>query len=219
MEVLIRQAFANVDVIGMQVMEGHFDLTGPNGEIILPQVWDKTVQPDWEVSMHMWPMPEPSRTYSDPLAYDAAVLAAYDRSKKKGKSGKDSKDKDKDDKKKKRASTLIDPALFGDLPMPPPAPMPGATTMPSMSAMPAMTAMAPPPPPPMHHGIPDPLNMGNVSHMGLPPGIIAVHDEKKANMKVKATKKKDLPPLARWMSGGSGSSSRPSKSSTSRSSK
>jgi hypothetical protein len=32
---------------------------GPDGEIILPQVWDIVIQPDWAITMHMWPMPEP----------------------------------------------------------------------------------------------------------------------------------------------------------------
>lgn len=58
MEKLIRQAFMHVDVIGMHVQEGHYDLLGPNGEIILPEVWETTVQPDWSITMHMWPMPE-----------------------------------------------------------------------------------------------------------------------------------------------------------------
>jgi hypothetical protein len=34
-EELIRQAFAHVDVIGIHVADGHYDLIGPNGEIIL----------------------------------------------------------------------------------------------------------------------------------------------------------------------------------------
>ena len=59
MEGLIKQAFLHVDVIGEQVQQGHYDLTGPDGEIILPQVWDTIIQPDWEVSMYMWPMPDP----------------------------------------------------------------------------------------------------------------------------------------------------------------
>jgi hypothetical protein len=58
MEGLIRQAFVHVDVLGQHVMEGHYDLMGPDGEIILPQVWDATVKPDWDVSMHMWPISE-----------------------------------------------------------------------------------------------------------------------------------------------------------------
>ncbi|TGJ87497.1 hypothetical protein E0Z10_g1323 [Xylaria hypoxylon] len=56
MEDLIKQAFLHVDVIGPHVQAGHYDLVGPNGEIILPQVWDKVIEPDWAISMHMWPM-------------------------------------------------------------------------------------------------------------------------------------------------------------------
>ena len=59
MEELIRQAFVHVDVIGPHVMDGHYDLLGPNGEIILPQVWETVIEPDWSITMHMWPMPEP----------------------------------------------------------------------------------------------------------------------------------------------------------------
>lgn len=56
MEDLIKQAFLHVDVIGPHVQKGHYDLIGPSGEIILPQMWDKVVEPDWSVTMHMWPM-------------------------------------------------------------------------------------------------------------------------------------------------------------------
>src|SRR4051812_15778541 len=59
MEELIKQAFLHVDVIGPHVQQGHYDLIGPNGEIILPQVWETMIEPDWAVTMHMWPMPEP----------------------------------------------------------------------------------------------------------------------------------------------------------------
>ncbi|KAF2441450.1 hypothetical protein P171DRAFT_336830, partial [Karstenula rhodostoma CBS 690.94] len=44
MEELIKQAFLYVDVIGPHVDEGHYDLVGPDGEIILPQVWESIVQ-------------------------------------------------------------------------------------------------------------------------------------------------------------------------------
>ena|SRR4051812_41216494 len=56
MEELIKQAFLHVDVIGPHVQEGHYDLLGPNGEIILPSVWERVVEPDWAITMHMWPM-------------------------------------------------------------------------------------------------------------------------------------------------------------------
>lgn len=58
MEDLIKQAFLNVDVIGPHVQEGHYDLIGPSGEIILPQAWEDVIEPDMAITMHMWPMPE-----------------------------------------------------------------------------------------------------------------------------------------------------------------
>ena len=58
MEDLIRQAFLHVDVIGPHVVEGHYDLIGPNNGIILPDVWEAVIEPDWTITMHMWPMPE-----------------------------------------------------------------------------------------------------------------------------------------------------------------
>ncbi|ETS80368.1 hypothetical protein PFICI_07897 [Pestalotiopsis fici W106-1] len=56
MEELIKQAFLHVDVIGPHVQAGHYDLLGPDQEIILPQVWDKVIEPDWAITMVMWPM-------------------------------------------------------------------------------------------------------------------------------------------------------------------
>ncbi|RJE23282.1 hypothetical protein PHISCL_04397 [Aspergillus sclerotialis] len=62
MEELIRQAFLHIEVIGPHVAEGHYDLVGPNGDIILPQVWETVVEPDWTITMHMWPIPEKPKT-------------------------------------------------------------------------------------------------------------------------------------------------------------
>ncbi len=56
MEELIKQAFLHVELIGPHVQAGHYDLIGPNGEIILPTVWERVIEPDWNVTMHMWPM-------------------------------------------------------------------------------------------------------------------------------------------------------------------
>lgn len=56
-EELIKQAFLHVDIIGPHVAEGHYDLV-VSGEIVLPALWEKVVEPAMEVSMHMWPMPE-----------------------------------------------------------------------------------------------------------------------------------------------------------------
>ena len=60
MEELIRQAFLHVDVIGPHVAEGHYDLFGPHGEFILPQLWETTIEPGWIITMHMWPIPDHS---------------------------------------------------------------------------------------------------------------------------------------------------------------
>lgn len=78
MESLIKQAFQHVDVIGQHVQEGHYDLMGPDGEIILPQVWDTMIKPDWEVSMHMWPMPETPKKEKKPKPEDEVVMQ-YDQ--------------------------------------------------------------------------------------------------------------------------------------------
>ena len=56
MEDLIKQAFLQVDVLGPHVQQGHYDLIGPDGEIILPTVWERVVQPDWQITMTMWPL-------------------------------------------------------------------------------------------------------------------------------------------------------------------
>ena len=61
MEGLIKQAFLHVDVIGPHVQEGHYDLMGPDGTIILPQLWETMIRPDWDVTMYMWPLPEPPK--------------------------------------------------------------------------------------------------------------------------------------------------------------
>ena len=62
---LICQAFAHVEPIGQMVADGNYDLIGPSGEIILPQIWETVLEPDWTVTMHMWPIkekePEPQR--------------------------------------------------------------------------------------------------------------------------------------------------------------
>jgi hypothetical protein len=76
MEELIREAFLYVANLGPLVLEGHYDLFGPSEEIILPQVWETTIEPGWPILMRMWPMakfpqlgrfppgPPPGRTFS-----------------------------------------------------------------------------------------------------------------------------------------------------------
>ena len=64
MEYLIKEAFLHVDVYGPHVANGEYDLLGPHDEIIMKHVWETMIQPGWEISMHMWPIPEPPE---DPL--------------------------------------------------------------------------------------------------------------------------------------------------------
>jgi hypothetical protein len=103
-------------VIGPHVAEGHYDLIGPNNEIILPGVWETVIEPDWTITMHMWPMPEPK---------EEEVVNVPD--KKEEKKGKD-KGKSKPAKKKAEKAAKAAPAPSGDVPPvpPPPPPAPGA---------------------------------------------------------------------------------------------
>ncbi|KAK7181158.1 kinetoplast-associated protein kap [Paraphaeosphaeria sporulosa] len=39
------------------VVEGRYDLHGPDGKIVFPQVWETIVQPDCSTTMDMWSMP------------------------------------------------------------------------------------------------------------------------------------------------------------------
>lgn len=45
MSSLVKQAFLHVEVIGPQVHKEHYDLIGPEGNIILPSLWERTVKP------------------------------------------------------------------------------------------------------------------------------------------------------------------------------
>lgn len=58
MEDLINQASLHVEVVGPHVIEGHYDLVNPCGNIILPHLWESLVEPNWTVTMQMWPLPE-----------------------------------------------------------------------------------------------------------------------------------------------------------------
>lgn len=69
MEDLIKQAFMHVDQFAQHVAEGHYDLIGPNGEIILPQVWETMIEPDWSITMMMWPIPEKPPLQGPPGAH------------------------------------------------------------------------------------------------------------------------------------------------------
>ena len=58
-ESLVRQAFCHVDFLDVHVKQGEYDILSPNQHLILPAVWEDVIEPGWEISMHMWPLPEP----------------------------------------------------------------------------------------------------------------------------------------------------------------
>ena len=59
MEYLIKEAFLHVVDLGPHVADGQYDLLGPKDEIIMPSIWESVIEPGWEITMHMWPIPEP----------------------------------------------------------------------------------------------------------------------------------------------------------------
>jgi hypothetical protein len=69
MEALIQQSFLHVEGLGDKVNNGHYDLIGPDGEIILPQIWEPLVKPDMAISMKMWPILEHKKTSIAPPGY------------------------------------------------------------------------------------------------------------------------------------------------------
>lgn len=168
MEALIHQAFLHVDVIGNHVREGHYDLIGPDGEIILPQVWETMVKPDWGITMHMWPLPEPPKHEDHPPpphlppGIEAMITHATGKREKHGK------------KKKDRGGMS---GLFGGGGVPPPPPMapPGA-----MMGGPGGI----PPPPPM--GAPGIMEVLPGDPGGHAAGILGGPERKKS----KSSKKK-----------------------------
>lgn len=147
MEELIKQAFLHVDVIGPHVHDGHYDLVGPDGEIILPQVWETMVQPDWAITMHMWPMPEPPP--QPPPPEPVVVLPSPPPTAKVPKKGSRNK-------KRESAHIVIPPPppmvmLDHHMPPPPPpppmpmpmGPPPGAATVEVIHAAPSVSGSRP----------------------------------------------------------------------------
>lgn len=199
-EALIRQAFfhVNVDGLNVRVLENQYDILGPDGDIILPGIWDSIIQPGWEISMHMWPEPQPL----PPMAgFDIPVGGLesmfLNDPPRRSKSKKDPKASSKDDKKKKRASTIVDPPMMDPMRRmagrPPPPPMmmsmagsPPGRMMGHMAGSPPGMMMAGSPPgprmghmgplpPPMGHMAPPPPPMdmpGGFAHMHGDPGIL-----------------------------------------------
>ena len=54
MEDLITQLFAYNESLEPYVSKGQYDLVAPECEVILPQVWEKVIEPGWTITMQMW---------------------------------------------------------------------------------------------------------------------------------------------------------------------
>lgn len=68
MEDLIKQAFLHVETLGPHVQQGRYDLENSEGEIILPSLWELTIQPGWSIIQKMWPLPDESPDRWNPPA-------------------------------------------------------------------------------------------------------------------------------------------------------
>ena len=51
---LVKQASLHVEDVGHEVEKGHYGLVDPTGNILLPSIWESSVQPGWKVTMQMW---------------------------------------------------------------------------------------------------------------------------------------------------------------------
>lgn len=186
MKSLIEQAFLYVEPIGQHVHDGHYDLIGPDGEIILPQVWETMVKPDWSITMQMWPLPEPKLPPEPPPMPPPMVMPVPFDPPPGGKHHKHKKGKDKGK------------GHMGPLPAPPMGPPPPPGMMPPPPPPPP--GMAPPPPgmaPPPPGAAPPPPGMG--------PAPTALGPDGQAPMAMPyrpKKKRKEPAPLALWFAGG-----------------
>jgi hypothetical protein len=57
MQTLIDEAFPLEDLRPI-VEKGCYDLWSHSGKIIMPEFWQDLVQPDWTITMRMWPVPD-----------------------------------------------------------------------------------------------------------------------------------------------------------------
>jgi len=62
----MKSAFEELELVDPHVREGHYDLLSPDGDIILPAVWDKVIQPGWQITMRMWPVKDQPRPDPQP---------------------------------------------------------------------------------------------------------------------------------------------------------
>ncbi|KAF2809292.1 uncharacterized protein BDZ99DRAFT_443486 [Mytilinidion resinicola] len=78
MKELINTGFAHVEGLNKHVFAGHYDLAGPDGEIMLPQVWEALIEPGMTVKMILWPeIPPPPSSIG--LGMPGPLLPVPDR--------------------------------------------------------------------------------------------------------------------------------------------
>lgn len=167
MDELIQQAFLHVDVIGPHVRNGHYDLVGPNGEIILKQVWESVIQPDWQITMHMWPLPEPK---GPPPGMFVGGHPGMDRPRSGG-------------QRHSRHGIPVPPSHHRGGPGPSgPGPGPSGGRPPPMGGMGGMGGPMPPPPPPGW--------VGGPPRQGPAPVVVMANDRGRRPSPPRPTKKK-----------------------------
>ncbi|KAF4547329.1 Hypothetical protein D9617_47g010970 [Elsinoe fawcettii] len=118
---LLEQAYEAFPDLHRRVLENRFELVGPDRQIILPSVWETTIQPGWEITLLMPPDPTP---HIDPLTEHLMMMDMANAKKKHKSSSKHKDGKDKGgsrDKKKKSSSRLpevVDAPMMGGMPGP-----------------------------------------------------------------------------------------------------
>ena len=58
MEILIKRSFAHIESMNTDIFRGNYDVLGPTGEIILPEIWDAVIKPGWIVEVRLWDLTE-----------------------------------------------------------------------------------------------------------------------------------------------------------------
>lgn len=64
MQILITKCCADHPAVFAQVEAGRYWLFGPDEVVIMPELWEHTVQPGWEIAMQLWPLPPPRKEES-----------------------------------------------------------------------------------------------------------------------------------------------------------
>ena len=54
MENLIKRSFSHVESVDSRIFRGRYDILSPEGEIILPEIWDSVIRPGWVVELRFW---------------------------------------------------------------------------------------------------------------------------------------------------------------------